>query len=195
MSEGYCSLQILLPPEADRQLRRWAQEMPGASWPGWGGHITLVSAFTWPAQHDLAATITGVLQHHRAFSLRLDQLVAEQDLTRADYRAVMLAPRIGGGYRRLAALQADLAAAILTVGSDLRPEITARHFAPHVTLALGVAETEADRIVSQARGANLAVEFWIDTLWLLQFPPAEGMETAIKRTSFAIPGSSNLLSD
>lgn len=196
MPDSYYSVQILLPTEADRKLQRWADGMPGASWPAWGGHITLVPAFTWPADDAaLAETITAVLQHHRAFSLRLDHAIAEQDLTRSDYRAVMLTPRVGGGFQRLTALQNELAQVVFAVGEDLRPEITAQHFAPHVTLALSVAETEADRIVSQARSANLSIEFWVQSVWLLHFTRGEGTEVSVERSVFKLPGSGNLLAD
>ena len=195
MADPYYSLQILLPTEADRKLQRWSEDMPGTSWPSWGGHITLLSAFTWPEDVDLAATIGAVLQHHRAFTLRLDQPVAEPDLTRADYRIVMLTPREGGGFLRLSALQAELTQAIFAVGADLRPELTERHYAPHLTLALSVSEAEANRIVSQARSENLSIEFWVQAVWLLHFTPGEGTETTIDRSVFTLPGSGNLLSD
>src|SRR5215203_6861257 len=39
------SVHILLPEAVDRRLKRRTQEMPGASWPSWGGHITLVPNF------------------------------------------------------------------------------------------------------------------------------------------------------
>lgn len=195
MSEPYFSLQILLPAESDRKLQRWCEGMPGTSWPSWGGHITLLPAFTCPDTVDLHALINAVVQRHRAYTLRLDHPVAEPDLTRADYRIVMLTPRTGGGFLRLSALQAELTEAILAVAHDLRPEITSRHFAPHLTLALGVAEMEAARIVSHARAANLNIEFWVQALWLLHFVPGEGTELTVNRTIFTLPGSGNLLAD
>lgn len=62
MSEPYFSLQILLPAESDRKLQRWCEGMPGTSWPSWGGHITLLPAFTCPDTVDLHALINAVVQ-------------------------------------------------------------------------------------------------------------------------------------
>ena len=39
------SVQILLPERMDNRLEQRTEAMPGASWPTWGGHVTLVPPF------------------------------------------------------------------------------------------------------------------------------------------------------
>ena len=53
------SVHILLPEAVDRRLERWTKNMPGTSWPAWGGHITLVPNFTTRAAVD---EVRAVLQ-------------------------------------------------------------------------------------------------------------------------------------
>lgn len=165
-------LYILLDEAAERLLRRWAEQMPGASWPSWGGHITLLPHV--PAEVDfreIDARVQAVVERHTAFDCRMDQVVTDQDLTRSDYNTVFLTvgdPADPAG-AALRALQADLTAAMADLthpGPDvLEPE----QFVPHITLALSVSQREAERMVSRIRSDGLAVEFRVDAVWVLGF--------------------------
>ncbi len=170
MTESRYGLHILLPEVLDRRFAHWASETPGASWPDWGGHITLLASFTSRVpEHELLATIGAVTDHHRVIDVHLTQLAVVQDLTREGYRAVFLTTpaQTRSGLLRLKALQEELNEATQAQRADLFPDMARREYLPHLTLALGLSEHEAHQMVSAARSDGLAAEFYVDRVWLL----------------------------
>lgn len=195
MPDSY-SLQLLLPSSLDRRLARWANNMPGASWPSWGGHITLLPTFQTEHPTELAERMTSVCARHQVFSLRLNQIQAVQDRTRADYWAVMLAPDGDSeGAARLTAFQADVATSTAELRTDLRPELMDMPFWPHVTLALGVDEEEADKMVRRIREDGLKADFIVEQIWLLAFSNTATGEPKVDRRLFTLPGLGNIMAD
>ena len=88
----------------------------------------------------------------------------------------------------LRSLHAAVAAALAPLGVE--PE--ARPFVPHVTLALGLSETEAHQMVGAARAQGLAAEFTADHIWLKRNDP--GRPAAAENEMEAFPLDSSLLS-
>lgn len=183
------SIQILLPDDVDRSLRRWTEETPGASWPSWGGHVTLLPRFrALISAEELGERVVAACARFSPMDLRLTEIVEMKDWTRSGYSGVFLVPSAepGSGMKRLKALQAELDGALAPVREDLAPEVTRHDFLPHVTLALAVSEAEATKMVSRARAQSLSAEFTLDRVWLLQFIAAADGETSIEQTVFLL---------
>ena len=165
------SVNILLPEAVDRRLERWAHRMPGASWPSWGGHVTLVPNFVPRAGVDeVHAILAGVCKDEMPFSVRFGAPLAVQDATRPDFAALFLKVEevaTNGEEGRLAALRSNLLAALTPVREDVRPQLTEMPFMPHVTLALGLGESEASKLVQQMRVEPIVAEFRVEVIWLV----------------------------
>ena len=169
MTESRYGLHILLPEILDRRFAHWANETPGASWPEWGGHITLLASFiSRVPEHELIAAIGAVIDDHHVIDVHLTQLAVVQDLTREGYRAVFLTTpaQTRSGLLRLKALQGELNEATLALRTDRFPDMARREYLPHLTLALGLSEHEAHQMVSAARSGGLVAEFYVDRVWL-----------------------------
>ncbi len=190
------SIMLLLPGDVDRRLMKWSRGMPGASWPSWGGHVTLVPSFTVESEAELTDRISTVCQHHRTFQLNLDNPVAEQDWTRPDYRAVMLTIRNpdSPGAEQVQSLQQELIASTADLRTDSRTEVSEKDFLPHVTLAIGIAEVEANEMTSKIRADGLRVSLSVERVWLIRFNPS-GEAKRVTRTSFVLPGAVNIFAD
>ncbi len=165
------SLHILLPEQLNRRFARWAANTTGASWPSWGGHVTLLAPFTLLVPfRDFEAGLLVVAARHAPLEVHLTDLTVIPDWTRQGYYAVFLAPpaEVGSGLRRLTALQRDLGEQLAPLRVDRFPEIVRREYLPHVTLALGLSETEAHKMVGAARSDGLVAEFRVEQIWLKQ---------------------------
>jgi 2'-5' RNA ligase len=164
------SVQILLPESIERRLERRTQRMPGASWPAWGGHITLVPNFTARGSiEEVRARVAAACVELEPFRLRLDGPVAVQDTTRPDYSALFLTVKgvDEEDDRRLHALRDALLSALETMREDLRPRLIEMPFLPHVTLALGLGEAEAAHLVRAIRAEPIEAEFEVEVIWLI----------------------------
>jgi len=166
-SSRICTLQILLPVALQRLLSSWTGETPGASWPPSGGHVTLLPRFrTLLPLEAVSDYVVAACRQHKPFLLRLNVPLVVPDRTRQDYFAVFLAAGEGGesGLAAATALHHGLAAALGPYREDLLPEVSERPYLPHVTLALGLSEREARRVVRACVAAGLAVEFTVEAV-------------------------------
>jgi len=172
------SVLILLPDALQKQFERWTDETAGASWPAFGGHVTLLPSFRseLPAE-AVEERVAAVCGAHEPFTLQLVKPLAVADRTRQDYFAVFLAAEedADSGYAKIAALRDDLDQALAPVKHDLQPEVLSRPFLPHITLALGVSEREAGHVVRACVESGLTAEFAVEGVTL--FAAAE-MEDA-----------------
>jgi 2'-5' RNA ligase len=170
------SVHILLPEAIDRRFERWTEKMPGTSWPAWGGHVTLIPNFVPRVSvEEVRAAIRAVCAHEEPFMLRLAEPVAIQDMTRPDYHAVfLLVEEDGGDTQRLHQLRMALLADLAPLREDLRPELLEQRFLPHVTLALGLGEAEAAKLVKAMHADPLVAEFTVEVIWLVVQTPSEG---------------------
>ena len=192
------TVQILLPESVDRKLEDRAEELPGASWPEWGGHITLIPQFLPLVPEDeIVAIIEAVCAEEPPIVVEFGEPVAKQDLTRREYTIVMLSvaevneeaehsPEVAGengtgeahaeisltsrdaDCKRLCDLRMRLLDALQGVREDLYPQVVAKPYRPHVTLAFALGENEAQQVVRALRAEPIEGEFVVEVLWLIQ---------------------------
>jgi hypothetical protein len=165
------TVQILLPESVDRELQRKTDKTPGASWPAWGGHVTLLPMFTTSADEGvLQQAVACAVEGFGPIEVTLADVEVEQDLTRPDYHAVFLQmDEESGPLRTLRMLHERLDEATRFMRTDLRPALDGAKFVPHVTCALGLSETEAERVARTLRVDNLSVRFRLKEIVLLGF--------------------------
>jgi hypothetical protein len=179
-------------------LEDWAEEIPGASWPEWGGHITLIPQFHPRApEEEILAIIESACAEEAPFLLEFGTPVAVQDLTRRDYFLVLLSvaelnetdeplPESVELYGeneesdaiiwanrdsdciRLCDFRAHLLDALQDVREDIYPQLVAKPFRPHVTLAFALGENEAQQVVRTMRAKPITGEFVIEVVWLMK---------------------------
>ena len=173
------SVMILLPEALQREFERWTDQTEGTSWPVNGGHVTLLPPFQTALTPDaVVERVTAVCRAKDPFVLRLTMPMAVPDRTRQDYFAVFLAVAEGAetGRAEASALHDDLDRALASYKHDLLPEVSSRPFLPHVTLALGLSEREAGRVVRACAESSLAAEFSVDVVTVFAAPDAETTE-------------------
>ena len=164
------SIQLLLPEDENRRLRKWTDRTAGASWPEWGGHVTLVPSFTTSAGVTaVRAQAAAVCADYDTFTIDFGQAVAVKDWTRPQFQAVFLTcvDEAIPGYQEMLRLRQELDGLDLPDRQELRPELRQQTLKPHVTLALGLADVEAASLVKEVRMAGLHVELVIDAVWLM----------------------------
>jgi hypothetical protein len=138
------SVHIMLPEAIDRRFRRRVENMPGASWPSWGGHVTLVPPFV-PScpPGEVFDRVAAAVQGFTAFRLRLGAAVVEEDVTRPQFYAVFIQidESEDGDQPVLPVLQQAIATALAPVRQEADPKLEAIPFTPHLTLALSVGDS------------------------------------------------------
>lgn len=178
------SIHILLPEAVDRRFRRRVRTLPGASWPSWGGHITLVPSFVpiGPAP-EVFERVAQAVGEYAAFRVRLAEAVSDEDVTRPHFHAVFirLDDPDSEDHQTLARLQKAISDALAPMRDATKPELDAVPFTPHLTLALGVGDREAAALVRALRKEPLEAEFLVDAVWLVMMWPEENGETHIDR--------------
>lgn len=198
-AEVRVSVQILLPDSTDRRFERWADKVPGASWPGWGGHITLVPPFvpTVPPE-EVYQRLQTVCQKLSPFRVRLAEPVAVQDATRPDYKAVFLAVAqdkdLDHNYLFAAYTAVNAAVADMTHGTHAG--LAEQPFLPHITLALSIGEMEAARMVKNMKADPIQAKFRVDELSLVLMI-TQGTDRRVEKRSLPLgpPKPVGLLSD
>lgn len=201
MSDGvHISLQILLPEATDRRFARRIAALEGASWPDWGGHITLVPNFV-PRVPPSAVTkrVTTICRETEPFKVHLAEPSAHPDPTRPGYLAVFLTvpeDAYTEDHHRLLELRERLMAAVADAREFIRPELLDQPFMPHVTLALSLSENEAQRMIRDLRADSMQAEFRVAQIWQLT-TFGEGAEKQVERTAIHLgtPPPLGLLSD
>jgi 2'-5' RNA ligase len=191
----------MLPAPVERRFEKWAEKMPGASWPTWGGHVTLVPSFVAECSlEEVLARVRYAVRDCEPFRVRFAGPVAEQDWTRPRYHAVLLKldDDNPGEHETLAQLRRKLLDALAPVRTPLRPELEEQEFVPHVTLALGVGEREANRLVNAIRADPLEAEFDVGSVWIVNVWTSDRPDPRIDRVEVRFPSTPppvGLLSD
>jgi len=196
--EGY-AVQILLPEALQMQFREWVALTPGATWPAWGGHVTLVPRFV-PVDgiEVVHRVLKDVCSRFPPFVLKLDRVIAAANWRRPHLQSLFLIPSDTRhpGYRTVMRLQEALVKALEPHKRDQHPEVSKHPFQPHITLTLGLSEREAADLLRAAINARLAVEFHVDEIWLLQYSvvrqtdaPTGEREIVSGSRSFVLAGS------
>ena len=85
------SLEILLPEAVEQQFRHWIRRVPGATWPRWGGHITVLNRFV-PARElePIVLEIEGTCPACRSFLIHLNEVVSNRHWRDPQFNAVLL---------------------------------------------------------------------------------------------------------
>lgn len=165
------SVQVMLPDALDRQLASWTDAVPGASWPAWGGHIAIVARFSVDGTRDmLEQALSAVCQTIAPFDLRLNTPLLVEDVTRPGYFAVFLTPdpEAHDGVAHLHMLYKQVRLTLDSLGTTDLFGLDGKPFLPHVTLALGLGEPDAAKILQTMRGDPVDVELLVDAIWLLE---------------------------
>ncbi|MCK5557924.1 MAG: 2'-5' RNA ligase family protein [Candidatus Hydrogenedentes bacterium] len=166
------SLEVLLPERVDKQFRRWVKRVPGATWPRWGGHITVLNRFV-PTRglEPIVEEIDRACGACHPFLIRLTEVVSDRHWRDPQLNAVLLVSgsRDEEGYRSLVRLRDSLQAELAPLKRDVQPGISNRPYVPHLSLTRGLPEPEASRLVETARASRLEVKFTVENIWLLEF--------------------------
>ncbi len=167
------TLQILLPESIQEQLREWTARTPGATLPTEGAHITLLSAFS-PVRPraPIRAHTAIVCAQFEPFPIRLNRVLSGTHWRRPNlYGVFLMGNGMTEGVRTLIHLQSELRNALALFKRDLHPEVSQRPYKPHVSLTWGIPPAEAVKLAQAARAAHLQIEFTVDKVWLLEYPP------------------------
>jgi len=163
------SVHLMFPAGLEARLRQWCAQAPGASWPRWGGHITLVPEFklTVPLLRLLGA-LERIAGNRRAFAVTLDTTRVERHLLRPDQFLVYLTGSNLGTNRELLSLRAAVVTALEGMKIDLSPAVSRHPFMPHLSLTLGLPGPEARQLQARAERDGLRVQFTVRRLTLLE---------------------------
>ena len=188
-SPSQCTLEIPLPPRIDQQFRRWVERTPGATWPRWGGHVTILNRFG-PERgiEPVIQEIEPVCAAFRPFAIQLDRLICDPHWLEPRMECVILVSRHDQeGYRTLIELHDTVCARLDTLTRGVQLEICKRAYVPHLSLTSGLSESEAPRLAQAAHASHLKVEFAVQSISLLEFAEgASGKEEMRRARSFAL---------
>ncbi len=192
-SSGY-SLEIPLPQYIEQEFRNWIRDVPGATWPRWGGHITVLNRFV-PrgGLHPVVRAVQKVCAARAPFLIHLDEVLSDRHWRDPQLNAVLLVSgsRDEEGCRALARLHDDLETELEPLKRDVHPELSGRGYVPHLSLTLGVPEPDAARLLEMARASGLEVEFTVENICLLEFVGAVSGEERMGRVqSFPLAAAS-----
>jgi 2'-5' RNA ligase len=188
------ALEILLPEELETQFQQWALATPGATWPAWGGHVTLMNRFA-PRSgiEHIRSRVATICACFAPFSLCLNRVITEGHWRRPAQHAVLLVSETRpAASEPIMRLHSALARSLARCRRDLQPEVTSRPFAPHISLTFGLPRREALQLVRVAREAKLVAEFTVQAIWLLEIklPQSDkSKEILSARESFPLTGS------
>jgi len=186
------SLEIPLPPDVDEQLRSWAKRAPGATWPKWGGHITILNRFAVEGKlESVIQEIERVSSSFGPFVIRFDRVVCDRHWLDPDLTAVFLtgASKDENGYRMLVELHDAVSRALAPLKRDIYPETSEEAYLPHLSLTSGLPEPEAALLAEAARLSGLKLELRVENISLLEFvTESSGKERMQRARSFALAG-------
>ena len=164
------SLVLALPAGENARIEGWARGAPPATWPDWGGHVTI-----WPALEpalDLNALVfmlQSVVGRFQSFELSMSrpELKPFWGSPRL-YTAQLVAGEDDIGASDLDALRAGLYQSLSDVAVDLHPETRSNWFEPHISLTVGLDHDDAAAVVDAARRDSLSARFVVQSVDLNQ---------------------------
>ncbi len=164
------SLVLALPDDENARIERWTRNSPPATWPGWGGHVTI-----WPALEPssgldaLVSMLQTVVARFEAFELSMSQPALKPFWGSPRlYTAQLVAGDDDLGGAELAALRAGLYQSLSDVAVDLHPETRSNWFEPHISLTVGLDHDGAAAVVEAARRDALSIRFVVQSVDLYQ---------------------------
>ena len=187
------TLEIPLPPDIDDQSRRWAERTPGATWPRWGGHITVLNRFFLESEFErVIQEVDAVCAAYHPFVINLCRITCEAHLLDANLKVVLLVSgsQDEGAYLTLLKLHDSVRGELAPLTRNVQPEISKRPYDPHLSLTSGLPQPEAIRLMEAARASRLRVKFTVEKVSLLEFVQGTGGEKDARQVhSFALIGS------
>jgi hypothetical protein len=175
----YC-VEILLPDDLEARMSRWSQVTPGATWPAWGGHITLLSRFSLLAGIEaIRGQMRAACSEFAPFALKLDRVITEKHWRRPEQAVLLVGDETALVTDPIMRLRSALSEALAPWKRDLRPEISQQPFAPHLSLTIGLPQPEAEQLALAAAQQHLAIEFIVDVVWLLKLDTSAGEDKEV----------------
>lgn len=178
------SLEILLPDDIEERFRRWISRVPGATWPRWGGHITVLNGFI-PARglEPIVQEIQRRCAAARPIPVHLSEVVSDRHWRDPELNAVLLVSGSPDDEELLSLIRVhdSLREGLGPLKRDAQPEISNRPYVPHLSLTRGLPEPEASRLVEMARASRLEVEFTVENIWLLEFVAVSSRDERVDR--------------
>lgn len=175
----YC-VEILLPDAIEARMSRWSQVTPGATWPAWGGHVTLLSRFVPLAGIEaIRGQMQAVCAGFGPFPLALDRVITEKHWRRPEQAVLLVGDEKALVTDPIVRLQSALSEALAPWKRDLRPEVSRQHFVPHLSLTIGLPKPDAEQLALAAVQQRLTVEFLVDVVWLLKLDVSAGEDQAV----------------
>ncbi len=176
-SRSEYTVEIPLSPDVENRFRRWVERTPGATWPKWGGHITILDSFV-PRRgiEPVVGVIEPVCTNYAPFEIRFDSVMCDAYWVEPHLRTVLMvsSSHDEDGCRALVDLHRSFRKELARVASDVRPEVSDRPYVPHLSLTAGIPQPAALELMEAARAARLKVEFVVRKISLLEF--VEGTE-------------------
>jgi len=166
-----------LPPAVDERLRSWSKRTPGATWPRWGGHVTILNRFAVDGELEpVVHEIERVSGSFGPFAIRFDRVVCDRHWLDPDLTAVFLTSSSDDehGYRTLVDLHDRVSAALTPIIRHIQPETSQRAYVPHLSLTTGLPESDCARLEDAAQASGLEVEFPAENISLLEFGIGSG---------------------
>jgi 2'-5' RNA ligase len=168
-------LFIYLPETVDAKLEAWTTETPGASWPPWRGHITLINGFRLRpevSEMQLVDALKPLLATLEPFEVTLAKVIARPHLLEPELQIVMLVEQERPVKEtRLFKLRQSLYERIAPLIEETEPLRIIRRmpFHPHITLTLGLAPTAARALLEHAKSAPIDATFAVTQVTLVGF--------------------------
>ena len=164
------SLVLALPEDEDERLRLWARSAPPATWPAWGGHVTI-----WPALEPaegidaLVARLQAVVARFEAYELSIGDVALKPFWGSPHLYTAQLVPgQHDTGRSELDGLRAGLYQSLGDVAIDLHPETRSNWFEPHISLTVGLEHDAAASVVEAARRDGLRARFVVQRVDLIE---------------------------
>lgn len=170
------TLQFLLPPSQEDRLRDWIQLHRYATWPNWGGHITLVNIFKLrDSAEQLVEVIGKKSRDTEPFKIFFNRLVMERHRVHQGLYTVYLTHSSDAVHEqdRLREFHDEIINLLQPIVSFRQKELETINYRQHLSLTWGLPKKHALELYEQAR--NWKLELWceLDSLSLLKVFPLE----------------------
>jgi hypothetical protein len=173
---GYAFV-IALPPQANRELRRWAAATPGASWDASGGHVTLARLTGDVLPRSLVPRFVEACGGYQAFEVKLCVPVREPYWDKPGLEIVMLA---GSGHDDVSGLFDLRRRLVASMPGRVHLLEGGASYLPHITLTTGLSPRKARALERAASGLELRFTAHEVVYW-------SGAETAEESAAADLP--------
>ncbi len=169
--ENLFTLQFLLPPAQESRLRDWAQQHHYATWPNWGGHITLVNIFESQIPNSLLVDILSQkCRQTPAFRIFFNRLILEHHrIHQGLYTVYLTYPRHSPEESyRLRNFHEEIISLLQPHVDFKQKELETSRYRQHLSLTWGVPKEQALALYEEALRWKLELWCVVDSLTLLK---------------------------